>query len=131
MDNIRDKVDALRKMFGQMGAAAGEQVRLSSYFQVQLHLKKIFLDLTLHSYIWEVQCISIPISSQMYFLTDQQTFGQLLSIKTTLNEYISEFIIFYLYNEFSQAGKAAAAEEAAKAVEDIARRAAVKVFLFV
>ena len=39
MDNIRDKVDALRKMFGQMGAAAGEQVRLSSYFQVQLHLQ--------------------------------------------------------------------------------------------
>ena len=36
----------------------------------------------------------------------------------------------FLYNEFSQAGKAAAAEEAAKAVEDIARRAAVKVFLF-
>ena len=67
----------------------------------------------------------------MYFLTDQQTFGQLLSIKTTLNEYMSEFIIFHLYNEFSQAGKAAAAEEAAKAVEDIARRAAVKVFLFV
>ena len=39
IDNIRDKVDALRKMFGQMGAAAGEQVRLSSYFQVQLHLQ--------------------------------------------------------------------------------------------
>ena len=58
-------------------------------------------------------------------------FGQLLSINTSLNEYKSEFIIFYLYNEFSQAGKAAAAEEAAKAVEDIARRAAVKVFLFV
>ena len=46
------------------------------------------------------------------------------------HEYKSEFIIFCLYNELSQAGKAAAAEEAAKAVEDIARRAAVKVFLF-
>ena len=39
IDNIRDKVDALRKMFGQMGAAAGEQVQLSSCFQQRLHLQ--------------------------------------------------------------------------------------------
>ena len=52
MDNIRDKVDALRKMFGQMGAAAGEQVQLSSYFQVQLH-SKLYLQGNRHNYIWK------------------------------------------------------------------------------
>ena len=44
---------------------------------------------------------------------------------------IKQAIDFPLWKEMKQAGKAAAAEEAAKAVEDIARRAAVKVcFLY-
>ena len=60
-------------------------------------------------------------------MTSRSYFGKMNS---TLGSVVP-LAMFYLYNEFSQAGKAAAAEEAAKAVEDIARRAAVKVFLFV
>ena len=78
-------MDELRKMFGQMGAVAGEQVG----GKMMINMKQ----------------------------------AKIVKIKLAID--------FPLWKEIKQAGKAAAAEEAAKAVEDIARRAAVKVcFLY-
>ena len=54
----------------------------------------------------------------------------MINIKQVKIAKIKQAIDFPLWKEMKQAGKAAAAEEAAKAVEDIARRAAVKVCFY-